>query len=144
MIFDREERFCENLGGGGGGGIHQTQQQQLYIPPSTLTSKGTKIVDDWCKKDDAPRFDTTLSILPNGLIVKGKKQISNDEEVLNLPDMSRTKKESPTYSFSKGRIISCYVMNDLLDTLFPRVVITSPPYHIISYHITSISYRVIS
>ena len=92
-IFDQEARFSEPEPSG---------PSEVYLPPSTLDTRTTKIVDAWANVD-TPRFDSNLVIQSNGLLIRGKMGEGNEGLPLNLPDMGKTKKLPPAYSFPRQK-----------------------------------------
>ena len=90
-IFDQEERFSEREPSG---------PSEMYVLPSALDTRTTKIVDSWANVE-TPRLDHRLIVQPNGLLGKGEVALSADAAALSLPDVSKTKKQPPTYSFPR-------------------------------------------
>ena len=91
MLFPQEKRFeSEKL---------ETGPSEMYLPPSALSSKGTKIVDSWSGIDSS-RFDNSLT-LKNGLLMQGKKDLN--EALPNIdPNVDIIKAKPPSYSFPKA------------------------------------------
>lgn len=91
MLFSQKERFEPAKA--------DSCSVKMYIPKSTLSSIGTKIVDSW-SSIDAPRLDHEL-ILKDGVFLKAKKDWLHTATDILLTDLDKVKKKTIAYTFPK-------------------------------------------
>jgi hypothetical protein len=92
MFFPQDKRFSD------ANSDKLNSAARMYIPPSTLNSHGTRIVDSW-NSIDSSRLDYSL-IIKGGVVIKAKKDWI-DTAGMEATDLDIVKKRAPNYTFPK-------------------------------------------